>query len=89
MFLYPGGFTLKRYDTTLASLLNELMLEPSSLQQESSKGVHDAFRVRLVLAPHMDDDAIGMGGTIAYLSENGVEIYVTHLTDGGGNYSGG
>lgn len=46
------------------------------------------FGCVVVLAPHMDDDVIGMGGTIAYLSERGNEVYVVYLTDGGANYSG-
>jgi LmbE family N-acetylglucosaminyl deacetylase len=58
------------------------------MRQDESKNIGDASKIRLVLAPHMDDEVIGMGGTIAYLSDNGFEVYVAYLTDGGGNYSG-
>ena len=29
----------------------------------------------LILAPHTDDGELGLGGTIAYLAENNIEIY--------------
>ncbi len=38
----------------------------------------------LVLAPHPDDEAIGMGGTLAMHVENGSTVTVLYLTDGGG-----
>lgn len=36
----------------------------------------------LVLAPHPDDDAIGMGGTIRHHLEQGDDVDVIYLTDG-------
>ena len=38
----------------------------------------------LVLAPHPDDEAIGMGGTLAMHLAGGSEVTVLYLTDGGG-----
>ncbi len=38
----------------------------------------------LVLAPHPDDEAIGMGGTLTLHAENGSSVCVLYLTDGGG-----
>lgn len=42
----------------------------------------------LVLAPHPDDEVFGCGGTLARLRQQGAEIHVHILTDGGG-YSQG
>jgi LmbE family N-acetylglucosaminyl deacetylase len=38
----------------------------------------------LVLAPHPDDEAIGMGGTLALHVANRSQVTVLYLTDGGG-----
>ena len=38
--------------------------------------------IRLVLTPHMDDEVIGMGGTIANLVKSGYQVVVVYLTDG-------
>jgi LmbE family N-acetylglucosaminyl deacetylase len=38
----------------------------------------------LILAPHPDDEAIGMGGTLCKHIENGSDVTVLYLTDGGG-----
>jgi len=38
----------------------------------------------LVLAPHPDDEAIGMGGTLLQHLDNGSQVTVLYLTDGGG-----
>ncbi len=38
----------------------------------------------LILAPHPDDEAIGMGGALAKHMANGSEVTVLFLTDGGG-----
>jgi len=38
----------------------------------------------LVLSPHPDDEAIGMGGTLAMHAAGGSEVTVVYLTDGGG-----
>jgi LmbE family N-acetylglucosaminyl deacetylase len=44
--------------------------------------------VRLVLTPHMDDEVIGMGGTIANLVKSGYQVVVVYLTDGAAAYEG-
>ena len=46
------------------------------------------IRKALVLAPHPDDEVFGCGGTLARLRQQGAEIHVHILTDGGG-YSQG
>ena len=38
----------------------------------------------LILSPHPDDEAIGLGGTLAKHVANGSEVTVLYLTDGGG-----
>jgi LmbE family N-acetylglucosaminyl deacetylase len=38
----------------------------------------------LILSPHPDDEAIGMGGTLCLHAQNGSEVTVLYLTDGGG-----
>ncbi len=38
----------------------------------------------LILAPHPDDEAIGMGGSLAMLVAAGADITVIYVTDGGG-----
>lgn len=38
----------------------------------------------LILAPHPDDEAIGMGGTLCMHVANGSRVTVLYLTDGGG-----
>ncbi len=38
----------------------------------------------LILAPHPDDEVIGMGGCLAHYLDNGSEVTVLYLTDGGG-----
>jgi len=38
----------------------------------------------LILSPHPDDEAIGMGGVLAMHVANGSEVSVLYLTDGGG-----
>ena len=42
----------------------------------------DAVRRALVVAPHMDDEVLGCGGTIARLSAAGAEVHVAVVTIG-------
>jgi LmbE family N-acetylglucosaminyl deacetylase len=42
----------------------------------------------VVLAPHMDDEVFGCGGTIARCATTGVSVRVIYLTDGGKGYAG-
>ncbi|ADI00543.1 PIG-L deacetylase family protein [Salisediminibacterium selenitireducens] len=39
----------------------------------------------LVLAPHVDDETIGLGGTILAHKEQGADVTVVYLTDGAGS----
>ncbi len=40
----------------------------------------------LVIAPHQDDETLGVGGLIAHLAAQGRPACVTYLTDGGGSH---
>jgi LmbE family N-acetylglucosaminyl deacetylase len=42
----------------------------------------DAVRTALVVAPHPDDEVLGVGGTIARLAEQGAKVHVAILTRG-------
>lgn len=44
-----------------------------------------AFRRVLVVAPHPDDESIGVGGTIARLARGGATVQVVVVTDGEGS----
>ena len=39
----------------------------------------------LVIAPHPDDDVIGMGGTIAVKAKEGYKFTIVYITNGGGS----
>jgi LmbE family N-acetylglucosaminyl deacetylase len=47
------------------------------------------FRNVLVISPHPDDDALGMGGTIKKMTTNNVKVVVAYLCDGSGGVLGG
>ena len=36
----------------------------------------------LVVAPHPDDDVIGVGGTMAVLAQSGLNVFSLYVTDG-------
>lgn len=63
-------------------------LQSSGLLQVSGVYNHSAMVWRpgaekvLVLAPHMDDETIGCGGTLALHAQRGAQITVVFLTDG-------
>jgi LmbE family N-acetylglucosaminyl deacetylase len=42
----------------------------------------------VVVAPHPDDETLGLGATIAQLSASGVDVTVVSVTDGGSAYPG-
>jgi LmbE family N-acetylglucosaminyl deacetylase len=42
----------------------------------------------LVLAPHVDDETIGLGGTILNAVSNGTEVHCIYITDGSQSVSG-
>jgi len=39
----------------------------------------------LIIAPHPDDDVIGMGGTIAVKAKEGYKFTIVYITNGGGS----
>lgn len=47
-------------------------------------GIIDKFEFKnvLILAPHPDDDALGMGGTIKKMTTRGIKVVVAYLCDG-------
>ncbi|HEU5140660.1 MAG TPA: PIG-L family deacetylase [Bacillales bacterium] len=55
----------------------------------SSKSPADLKNVQrvLVLAPHMDDETIGLGGTIRKHADAGAEVHCAFVTDGSGSVS--
>ncbi|HEX7065264.1 MAG TPA: PIG-L family deacetylase [Bacillales bacterium] len=55
----------------------------------SSKPLSELNEVRrvLVLAPHMDDETIGLGGTIKKHAKAGAEVHCVFVTDGSGSVS--
>jgi N-acetylglucosamine malate deacetylase 1 len=46
-----------------------------------------AVRRALVLAPHMDDEVLGCGGTIAACAARGAAVGIVYLTDGSKGYA--
>jgi LmbE family N-acetylglucosaminyl deacetylase len=42
----------------------------------------------VVIAPHPDDETLGLGATMAELAERGVDVTVISVTDGGGEFPG-
>src|SRR6185295_13893543 len=72
---------------SLLSLLTVMLLSPARGENMSSNaypqiaraGQHDRI---LIVAPHIDDEAIGAGGFAADAIANGAEVYVAFLTAG-------
>lgn len=60
-----------------------VVLLPSAVPEES----HDGERV-LVVAPHPDDDILGVGSSIAAFRERGVPVLVVFMTSGDANVAG-
>lgn len=57
----------------------------AAFPKRNAEAVSEVPRGRvLVLSPHPDDEAIGMGGTLLKHVDNGSEVTVLYLTDGGG-----
>jgi Uncharacterized proteins, LmbE homologs len=38
----------------------------------------------IVFAPHVDDETIGLGGTLIKYKEKASEVYIVYITDGSG-----
>jgi LmbE family N-acetylglucosaminyl deacetylase len=49
----------------------------------------ETFCRPLILAPHFDDELMGAGGTLLFLSARGAQITVCFITDGSAGFSGG
>ncbi|WP_281974563.1 PIG-L deacetylase family protein [Halobacillus litoralis] len=68
------------YPVTKALLTNHYQGERTPASLENEKKV-------LVLAPHMDDETIGPGGTLRQHADHGAEIHCLFMTDGGSSVS--
>jgi LmbE family N-acetylglucosaminyl deacetylase len=68
---------------------NSLSLELLLLQRdrEPARTPAPAARRVAVLAPHMDDEVFGCGGTLALSARGGSEVTVVYLTDGSKGYA--
>jgi LmbE family N-acetylglucosaminyl deacetylase len=69
-------------------LLSPRLREEIEVYRRLAPGIPELVEVPpghrvLVLAPHMDDEVIGCGGTLAKHADNGCAITVAVLTDGG------
>jgi LmbE family N-acetylglucosaminyl deacetylase len=58
------------------------LLQVSGVYNRSAMVWHPGAEKVLVLAPHMDDETIGCGGTLALHARRGAQITVMFLTDG-------
>lgn len=58
------------------------LLQVSGVYNRSAMVWQPGAEKVLVLAPHMDDETIGCGGTLALHSQRGAQITVVFLTDG-------
>lgn len=66
--------------------ITRLLVQRYYSGNKSLSGTNNAKKI-LVLAPHMDDETIGLGGTIKKHAEEGAEIHVTLITDGSNSVS--
>ena len=64
-------------------LKNVGLLQTAKVFNRSTLIWEPADETVLVLAPHMDDEVIGCGGTIAKHTARGANVTVAFLTDGG------
>jgi LmbE family N-acetylglucosaminyl deacetylase len=56
------------------------------LTRSISHGINEFFFNRvLVLAPHPDDEVLGLGGTLIKLLAGGGQVHIAYLTDGEGS----
>lgn len=58
------------------------LLQVSGVYNHSAMAWEPGAEKVLVLAPHMDDETIGCGGTLALHAQRGAQITVVFLTDG-------
>lgn len=58
------------------------LLQVSGVYNHSAMVWEPGAQKVLVLAPHMDDETIGCGGTLALHAQRGAQITVMFLTDG-------
>lgn len=58
------------------------LLQVSGVYNRSAMVWHPGAEKIVVLAPHMDDETIGCGGTLALHAQRGAQITVVFLTDG-------
>lgn len=80
----PYRFLVRRWDAISDIDLAIRVLGTEFFRQEAVPQPLDLDRVRsaLVIAPHQDDEAIGVGGTMLELKDRNAEVHVVYLTDG-------
>jgi LmbE family N-acetylglucosaminyl deacetylase len=77
-------FFLKRFSRAARPYLKTYgLLQTAKVFNRSALVWEPAGETVLVLAPHMDDEVIGCGGTLAKHVARGASITVVFLTDGG------
>lgn len=74
---------LKRLTRTARPFLKSVgMLQMSGVYGRTATAWRPGAERVLVLAPHMDDETIGCGGTLALHAQRGARITVVYMTDG-------
>lgn len=58
------------------------MMQESQIIPYSTEDLPAAHGPWLVLAPHADDESMGMGGTLAKAAQRGIETHLVIVTDG-------
>ncbi|MDC3416705.1 PIG-L deacetylase family protein [Aquibacillus salsiterrae] len=66
--------------------VTKLILKKHYQANKPLSGTNNAMRV-LILAPHMDDETIGPGGTVRLHANEGAEIHCVFITDGSNSVS--
>ena len=87
-----GRFAYELFDPPPAACPNRRLrgtpLErPETLPEKPAEWLRQFGRT-VVVAPHPDDEALGVGGVIAHLADLGLPVGVVFLTDGEGSHPG-
>jgi N-acetylglucosamine malate deacetylase 1 len=81
---YSDLYTRTHYLQVQAVMKKELPLDFVAIGKGFDLWQHTgAAQTVLVIAPHPDDDVIGMGGTMRLLADDGKKIFTVYVTHGG------